>query len=94
MAVRRKTATALKLATFNVNGIRSRLPHLLQWLDEESPDIVCLQELKAIDEGFPIADIRKHPGDLTSRLDNAAAREHRAASIEVRRRLAEQWNLS
>ncbi len=58
MAVRRKTATALKLATFNVNGIRSRLPHLLQWLDEESPDIVCLQELKAIDEGFPIADIR------------------------------------
>jgi malonate decarboxylase gamma subunit len=41
-----------------------------------------------------IADIRKHPGDLTSRLDNAEARVHRAASIEVRRRLAEQWNQS
>lgn len=58
MVVRRKK-TVLKLATFNVNGVRSRLPHLLQWLDEEAPDIVCLQELKAIDEGFPIADIRK-----------------------------------
>ena len=39
-----------------------------------------------------IADIRKHPSDLTSRLHNAEARVNRAASIEVRRRLAEQWN--
>ena len=37
----------MKLATFNVNGIRPRLPHLLQWLEREAPDIVCLQELKA-----------------------------------------------
>jgi exodeoxyribonuclease III len=49
---------ALKLATFNVNGIRSRLPHLLQWLGKESPDVVCLQELKALDASFPIAEIR------------------------------------
>jgi exodeoxyribonuclease-3 len=49
----------IRLATFNVNGIRSHLPHLLQWLDKESPDIACLQELKAIDSGFPIAEIRK-----------------------------------
>jgi biotin-independent malonate decarboxylase gamma subunit len=39
-----------------------------------------------------IADIRKNPGDLTSRLNNAEAKVHRAASIEVHRRLAEQWN--
>jgi malonate decarboxylase gamma subunit len=39
-----------------------------------------------------IADIRKQPGDLTSRLNNAEAKVHRVASIEVRRRLAEQWN--
>ncbi|HVK73892.1 MAG TPA: biotin-independent malonate decarboxylase subunit gamma [Kofleriaceae bacterium] len=39
-----------------------------------------------------IADIRARPGDLTGRLDNAEARVHRAASIEVRRRLAEQWD--
>jgi exodeoxyribonuclease III len=48
----------MKLATFNVNGIRSRLPHLLQWLEREAPDIVCLQELKAADASFPIAQIR------------------------------------
>jgi exodeoxyribonuclease III len=48
----------LKVATFNVNGIASRLPHLLEWLGRESPDIVCLQELKAVDTAFPIAAIR------------------------------------
>lgn len=56
MARARKT---LKLATYNVNGIKSRLPHLLAWLEKEAPDIACLQELKAIDEGFPIDDIHK-----------------------------------
>jgi exodeoxyribonuclease-3 len=50
---------ALKLATFNVNGIRSRLPHLLQWLEKESPDIACLQELKALDSAFPANEIHK-----------------------------------
>jgi exodeoxyribonuclease-3 len=49
----------LKLATFNVNGIRPRLPHLLQWLEKESPDIVCLQELKSLDASFPRAEINK-----------------------------------
>ena len=51
--------STVKIATFNVNGIKSRLLHLLQWLERESPDIACLQELKALDEGFPILDIRK-----------------------------------
>ena len=46
---------ALRLATFNVNGIGSRLPHLLQWLARERPDIVCLQELKAVHTAFPRA---------------------------------------
>jgi exodeoxyribonuclease-3 len=50
-------AKTLKIATYNVNGIRSRLPHLLAWLEKEKPDIACLQELKAVDEGFPIAEI-------------------------------------
>lgn len=47
----------IKIATFNVNGIRSRLPHLLQWLAREQPDIACLQELKADDARFPQAEI-------------------------------------
>ena len=37
----------LKFATFNVNGIGTRLPHLLAWLEREQPDVVALQELKA-----------------------------------------------
>ncbi|MEH6389210.1 MULTISPECIES: exodeoxyribonuclease III [Pseudomonas] len=44
----------LKIATFNINGIRSRQAALLEWLEKESPDVVCLQELKAPDEGFPV----------------------------------------
>src|ERR1700749_10653 len=43
----------MKIATFKVNGIRSRLPSLLSWLKREQPDIVCLQELKAADDAFP-----------------------------------------
>jgi exodeoxyribonuclease-3 len=49
----------MKIATFNVNGIRSRLPNLLAWLEREQPDIVCLQELKAADDAFPEAAIAK-----------------------------------
>jgi exodeoxyribonuclease-3 len=43
----------MKIATFNINGINSRLPGLLRWLDEARPDVVCLQELKAPDTSFP-----------------------------------------
>jgi exodeoxyribonuclease III len=48
----------MKIATFNVNGITSRLPRLLDWLEKDSPDVACLQELKAPDERFPILPIR------------------------------------
>ena len=47
----------MKLATYNLNGIRARLPRLLEWLEREKPDVVCLQELKCADELLPIADI-------------------------------------
>jgi exodeoxyribonuclease-3 len=49
----------MRIATFNVNGIASRLPALIDWLSRTSPDVVCLQELKAIDSAFPIAAIRE-----------------------------------
>jgi len=49
----------LKIATFNVNGIRSRLNPLLQWLEKSKPDVACLQELKAPDDAFPIDAIRE-----------------------------------
>ena len=43
----------MKISTYNVNGISSRLPVLLRWLDETKPDVACLQELKAPQEKFP-----------------------------------------
>src|SRR5438094_9088341 len=48
---------AMLIATYNVNGINGRLPSLLEWLREAAPDIVCLQELKAPDEKFPLSAI-------------------------------------
>ena len=45
----------MKVATYNVNGIKSRLPNLLEWLDRERPNVACLQELKAQDGDFPQA---------------------------------------
>ena len=47
----------MKLATWNVNSLRVRLPHLLDWLAARSPDVVCLQETKCEDEGFPAAEL-------------------------------------
>ena len=43
----------MKIATFNINGIKARLPALLDWLDEAQPDVALLQEIKSVDEGFP-----------------------------------------
>ncbi len=47
----------MKIATYNVNGINGRLPVLLRWLGETRPDVVCLQELKAPQEKFPLSAI-------------------------------------
>ena len=43
----------MKLATWNVNSLKVRLPHLVDWLQSAQPDIVCLQELKLEDSKFP-----------------------------------------
>jgi exodeoxyribonuclease III len=48
----------VKIATFNINGIRGRLPRLLEWMAEAHPDVVCLQELRILDNEFPAAAIR------------------------------------
>ena len=43
----------MKLATFNINGIKARIEALPVWLSAAQPDVVCLQEIKSVDEGFP-----------------------------------------
>ena len=47
----------MRIATFNINGVNRRLGNLLEWLEEEAPDVACLQELKATDGEFPRAAI-------------------------------------
>ncbi len=47
----------IKIATWNVNSVKARLPHLLRWLKEAKPDIVLLQEIKVVSEGFPELEI-------------------------------------
>jgi len=43
----------MRIATYNVNGVKGRMPRLLEWLDETKPDVVCLQEIKTGDATFP-----------------------------------------
>ena len=47
----------MKLVTYNLNGIRARLPRLVEYLAREAPDVLCLQELKCADDALPIGDI-------------------------------------
>lgn len=43
----------MRIASFNINGVKARLPALLAWLQEASPDVALLQEIKSVDENFP-----------------------------------------
>jgi exodeoxyribonuclease III len=47
----------MKIATWNINGVKARIDSLLSWLEQEQPDIACLQEIKSVDEGFPRLEI-------------------------------------
>jgi exodeoxyribonuclease-3 len=46
----------MKIATWNVNSLRVRLPHVLRWLDEQRPDVLALQETKTEDRNFPVGE--------------------------------------
>ena len=48
----------IRIATWNVNSLRVRLPHVLQWLEAEQPDVLALQETKLVDINFPIEEIQ------------------------------------
>jgi exodeoxyribonuclease-3 len=48
----------MKFASWNVNSLKVRLPHLLEWLARQAPQIVCLQEIKLEDAKFPVEEIR------------------------------------
>jgi exodeoxyribonuclease III len=47
----------MKIATWNINGVKARIDGLVTWLRDASPDVVVLQEIKSVDEGFPASDL-------------------------------------
>jgi len=49
----------MKIATWNVNSIKARLPNVLEWLDDAQPDVALLQEIKTVDDGFPALEIEE-----------------------------------
>ena len=49
----------MRIATFNINGIKARLPRLIEWLEETRPTVACLQEIKSQDDGFPAEEFEK-----------------------------------
>ncbi|WP_115367728.1 exodeoxyribonuclease III [Alteripontixanthobacter maritimus] len=49
----------MRIASFNINGVKARLPRLLEWLSETRPKVACLQEVKSQDEGFPAEEFAK-----------------------------------
>jgi exodeoxyribonuclease-3 len=82
----------VRIATFNINSIRNRLPRLLEWLAEARPDVVCLQELRILASEFPVAAIRDAGyGAIwkaqATRYNGVAILARDADPVEVRRAL-------
>src|SRR5688572_26288681 len=49
----------MRIATWNINGVKARMDNLRHWLTEASPDVVCLQEIKSVDEAFPAGAVEE-----------------------------------
>lgn len=82
----------MKVATFNVNGVKGRLPRLLEWLAESNPDIACLQEVKTGDTTFPHGPIEAAGYHVIwhgqPRHHGVAVLGRKCAPVEIRRGLA------
>ena len=67
----------MKIATFNINGIKARLPALIDWLAEAQPDVALLQEIKSTDETFP----RDHFEDLGYQVETHGQKSFNGVAI-------------
>ncbi len=67
----------MKIASFNINGIRARLPAVTDWLEEAAPDVVILQEIKCLDEAFP----REHFEDLGYNVETHGQKSFNGVAI-------------
>jgi exodeoxyribonuclease III len=80
----------MKIATWNINGVRARIDNLLAWLKESAPDIVCLQEIKTVDADFPRAEIEAlgyHVETHGQKGFNGVALLSKASPVEIMRGL-------
>jgi len=76
----------VKLATWNVNSIRARLSHVLDWISSNQPDVLCLQETKVVDTDFPYESLRTagyHVAHVGQKGYNGVATLTRVAATEV-----------
>jgi exodeoxyribonuclease-3 len=81
----------MKIATWNINGVKARIDNLVQWLTDSAPDIVCLQEIKSVDENFPKEQIEAlgyHVETHGQKGFNGVAILSKLRFDEVNRRLA------
>ncbi|QLH40134.1 MAG: exodeoxyribonuclease III [Defluviicoccus sp.] len=67
----------MKIATWNVNSVKARLPHLLAWLRQTQPDVLLLQETKVTDESFPALEI----GDLGYTVETVGQKSYNGVAV-------------
>ena len=67
----------MKIATFNINGIKARLPALSDWLSEAQPDVALLQEIKSVDDAFP----REHFEDMGYQVETHGQKSFNGVAI-------------
>jgi exodeoxyribonuclease III len=80
----------MKIATWNINGVRARIDTLLLWLQATSPDIACLQEIKCVDQDFPRADVESlgyHVETYGQKSFNGVALLSKTSPLEIERGL-------
>jgi exodeoxyribonuclease III len=80
----------MKIATWNINGIKARIENLLVWLKESAPDVACLQEIKSVDADFPRSEIEAlgyHVETHGQKGFNGVALLSKSTPLEVTRRL-------
>ncbi|MSP61969.1 MAG: exodeoxyribonuclease III [Myxococcales bacterium] len=80
----------MKIATWNVNSVRARLERVLAWLAAAQPDVLCMQEIKVVDDGFPVDEFRAAGYEVAlsgQRTYNGVAIAAREAPSDVARGL-------
>ncbi|WP_370932055.1 exodeoxyribonuclease III [Bartonella sp. DGB1] len=80
----------MRIASWNINGIKARAQNLIEWLKNEQPDILCLQEIKSTDENFPVelfADLGYHIETYGQKSFNGVAIFSKSSPIEVKKGL-------